>query len=228
MDILIGNVSLDTTFPGFFLFGILAGLCPCNSVLCLALMGYVTGDNKAERRFHDAILLTLPFGLGTLLVITLLGGIAAFLGKSIVLFDERIAYALGGMVLFLMAIQLFGIYHLPVKKIFMSLRLPPSTTPLGTFLLGLSFGAITMGRVAPMLFAVLAVAAVSGSVAYGLTISLLFGTGMVLPLVIISSIGGAAGKTIRTKLEEKGVLIDRALGIILILASIYFFYLALK
>ncbi len=78
----------------------------------------------------------------------------------------------------------------------MSLRLPTSNTPAGTFLLGLSFGAITMGRVAPMLFAVLAVA--------------------------------AAGKTIRIKLEEKGVLIDRALGITLILASVYFFYLALK
>ncbi len=219
-------MALDTTFPGFFLFGILAGLCPCNSVLCLALMGYVTGDSKEERRVRDALLLTLPFGLGTLLVIVPLGGFAAYLGKTVVLMDEKIAYALGGFVLFLMALQLFGAYRLPVKKIFRCLRLPPSNTPAGTFLLGLSFGAITMGRVAPMLFAVLAVAAVSGSVAYGLTISLLFGTGMVLPLVIISSIGGAAGKTIRKKLEEKGVLIDRALGIILILASVYFFYLA--
>jgi cytochrome c biogenesis protein CcdA len=99
--------------------------------------------------------------------------------------DEKIAYALGGFVLLIMALQFFGAYHLPVKKVFRSLRLPPSTTPIGTFLLGLSFGAITMGRVAPMLFAVLAMAAVSGSVIYGLTISLLFGTGMVLPLVII-------------------------------------------
>ena len=79
-----------------------------------------------------------------------------------------------------------------------------------------------------MLFAVLAVAAVSGSVIYGITISLLFGTGMVLPLVIISSIGGAAGKTIRIKLEEKGVLIDRLLGITLVLVAIYFFFLALN
>ncbi len=142
VDILIGNVTLDTTFPGFFIFGVLAGLCPCNSVLCLALMGYVTGENKAERNVRDALLLTLPFGLGTLLVIVPLGGIVAFLGRSVVLFDERIAYALGSLVLLLMALQFFGAYHLPVKKVFRSLRLPPSTTPLGTFLLGLSFGAL--------------------------------------------------------------------------------------
>lgn len=221
-------MALDTTFPGFFLFGILAGLCPCNSVLCLALMGYVTGDDKKERRVRDALLLTLPFGLGTLLVIVFLGAIAAYLGRSVVLMDEKIAYALGGFVVLLMALQFFGAYHLPVKKVFRTLRLPPSTTPAGTFLLGLSFGAITMGRVAPMLFAVLAVAAVSGSVIYGITISLLFGTGMVLPLVIISSIGGTAGKTIRIKLEEKGVLIDRLLGITLVLVAIYFFFLALN
>ena len=94
-----------------------------------------------------------------------------------------------------MSLQFFGAYHLPVKKVFRSLRLPPSTTPLGTFLLGLSFGAITMGRVAPMLFAILAM---------------------------------AAGKAIRAKLEEKGVLIDRLLGIILVLVAIYFFFLTLN
>lgn len=135
-------MALDPTFWGFLVFGILAGLCPCNSVLCLALMGYVTGENKEERNVRDALLLTLPFGLGTLLVIVPLGGIVAFLGRSVVLFDERIAYALGSLVLLLMALQFFGAYHLPVKKVFRSLRLPSSTTPLGTFLLGLSFGAL--------------------------------------------------------------------------------------
>jgi cytochrome c-type biogenesis protein len=221
-------MALDPTYWGFFIFGILAGLCPCNSVLCLALLGYVTGENARQRAFWDALKLTLPFGIGTLMVIVPLGGITGYLGKRVVLFDERIAYALGSIVLLLMALQLFGAYHLPVKKVFRRLRLPPSTTSLGTFLLGISFGAITMGRVAPMLFAVLAVVAVSGSVAYGLMVSFLFGTGMVLPLVVLSSIGGTAGKAIRAKLEEKGVLIDWMLGIILVLAAIYFFYLALK
>ncbi len=140
-------MALDPTFWGFLVFGILAGLCPCNSMLCLALMGYVTGENKEERNVRDALLLTLPFGLGTLLVIVPLGGIVAFLGRSVVLFDERIAYALGSLV---------------------------------------------------------------------------------LPLVIISSIGGTAGKAIRAELNEKGGMIDRVLGTILILASIYFFYLSLK
>lgn len=218
--------SLDPTYWGFFVFGILAGLCPCNSVLCLALIGYVTGDTATQRPVIDALKLTLPFGLGTLLVLTPLGGISAYLGKNVFMFSASLAYALGGAIMLLMALQLFGAYHLPVQEIFKRLRLSIIITPIGTFLLGLSFGAITVGRVAPMLFAVLAVASVSGSITYGLTISFLFGAGMMLPLVVISSIGGATGKAIRGKLKDSGVWLDRFLGVIMLLASGYFFYLA--
>ena len=220
--------SPDPTCWGFFLFGILAGLCPCNSVLCLALIGYVTGDMATQRPLWDALKLTLPFGIGTLLVITPLGGIFAYLGKSVVLFNASLAYALGGTVMIIMALGLFGLYHLPVKRIFKHLRLPASLTPSGTLMLGLSFGAITVGRVAPMLFAVLAVAALSGSVLYGITISFFFSAGMMLPLVLISSIGGAAGKAVRRKLKDGGIWLDRLLGVILMLAAGYYFYLALK
>ena len=220
--------TLDPTYWGFFIFGILAGLCPCNSVLCLALIGYVTGDTSIERPILDILKLTLPFGIGTLLSITPLGAVSAYLGKNMVVFDQHIAYMLAGSIILMMAFGFFGVYKFPVKKIFNRLRLPSSFTPFGTFLLGLSFGAITIGRVAPMLFAVLAVAAVSGSVVYGLTISFLFAAGMMLPLVIISSIGGATGKTIRVKLKDKGIWLDRFLGLILIFAAIYFFYLAFK
>ncbi|HEY9206033.1 MAG TPA: cytochrome c biogenesis protein CcdA [Candidatus Methanoperedens sp.] len=171
---------------------------------------------------------TLPFGIGTLLVITPLGGIFAYLGKSVVLFNASLAYALGGTVMIIMALGLFGLYHLPVKRIFKHLRLPASLTPFGTLMLGLSFGAITVGRVAPMLFAVLAVAALSGSVLYGITISFFFSAGMMLPLVLISSIGGAAGKAVRRKLKDGGIWLDRLLGVILMLTAGYYFYQAMK
>lgn len=218
----------DPTYWGFFVFGILAGLCPCNTVLCLALIGSVAGDGAVRYPFRESLKLTLPFGMGTLLILAPLGGIVAYIGKSVVSFSPSFAYTLSGTVMLIMALQLFGIYHLPVRDIFMRLRLPASFTPSGTFLLGLSFGAITIGRVAPMLFAVLSVAALSGSVAYGVTISFLFGIGMMLPLVIISSIGGATGKTVRGKLKDGGIWLDRILGMIMVFAAGYFFYNAMK
>jgi cytochrome c-type biogenesis protein len=220
--------TLDPTYWGFFMFGILAGLCPCNTVLCLVLIGSVAGDSVVQYPLRNSLKLTLPFGIGTLLILAPLGGIVAYIGKSVILINASVAYVFGGAVMLIMASQLFGVYRLPVRDIFMRLRLSASSTPLGTFLLGISFGAITIGRVAPMLFAVLAVAALSGSVAYGITISFLFGAGMMLPLVIISSIGGATGKAIRGKLKDGGIWLDRVLGIIMVLAAGYFFYLSMK
>ena len=49
-----------------------------------------------------------------------------------------------------------------------------------------------------------------------------------LPLVIISSISGATGKTVRGKLKDGGIWLDRILGIIMFLAAGYFFDMAMK
>ena len=32
----------DPSLAGIFIFGLLAGICPCNSVICLGLIGYLT------------------------------------------------------------------------------------------------------------------------------------------------------------------------------------------
>jgi len=101
-------VTPDPTYWGFFVFGILAGLCPCNTVLCLALIGSVAGDGAVRYPLRDSLKLTLPFGIGTLLVLAPLGGIVAYIGKSVILFNASFAYASSGAVMLIMALQLFG------------------------------------------------------------------------------------------------------------------------
>lgn len=34
---------IDPSVPGVFFFGLVVGVCPCNSVPCLGLIGYLTG-----------------------------------------------------------------------------------------------------------------------------------------------------------------------------------------
>jgi len=34
--------TFDPSVLGIFIFGLIAGICPCNSVLCLGLIGYLT------------------------------------------------------------------------------------------------------------------------------------------------------------------------------------------
>ena len=72
--------AFDPSITGIFIFGLIAGICPCNSVLCLGLIGYLT-SGKTDLTFKNILRLTLAFSAGTILILLPLGVIAAFIGK---------------------------------------------------------------------------------------------------------------------------------------------------
>ncbi|MEN6397015.1 MAG: cytochrome c biogenesis protein CcdA, partial [Methanoregula sp.] len=184
--------AFDPSLLGIFIFGLIAGICPCNSVLCLGLIGYLTSGNT-QLSFANILKLTLAFCAGTILVLLPLGAIAGFLGRYLLFLNSTIAWSLGGILLILMGLQLLHLYKPPIKSIFSRLRAPVSYTVTGAFLLGLSFGAITLGRGAPMLIVVLTYIALYQTVTQGLVTILIYGIGMSIPLIVISSVGGAVG-----------------------------------
>jgi len=215
----------DPTLPGIFVFGLLAGICPCNSVLCLGLIGYLT---SGETRLSAAniLKLTLAFSFGTIIALLPLGVAAGFIGKYILFLNSTIAWSIGGLLLILMGLQLLHIYKPPIKSIFRFLRAPVSYTAAGAFILGLSFGAITIGRGAPMLIIVLTYIALYQGMAEGFITILFYGTGLSIPLMIISSAGGAAGKMLKEKARLSGEVFDRIIGCSIILIGIFFIYIA--
>jgi cytochrome c biogenesis protein CcdA len=97
---------------------------------------------------------------------------------------------------------------------------------VGAFLLGLSFGAITIGRGAPMLIVVLTYIALSQTMVQGFFTMLIYGAGLSIPLIVISSIGGAIGKRIKECSQVSGDLADRIIGIAIVAIGVYFLYLA--
>jgi len=111
-----------------------------------------------------------------------------------------------------MGFQLLHLYKPPIKSIFSKLRAPVSYTVTGAFLLGLSFGAITIGRGAPMLIVVLTYIALYQTAAQGVLTILVYAIGMSIPLIVISSVGGAVGKKIKEKANVSGELADRVIG----------------
>ncbi|MFA6364195.1 cytochrome c biogenesis CcdA family protein [Methanoregula sp.] len=215
----------DPSLLGIFIFGLIAGICPCNSVLCLGLIGYLTSGNT-QLSISNILKLTLAFCAGTILVLLPLGVVAGFLGKYLLFLNSTIAWSLGGILLILMGLQLLHIYKPPIKSIFSRLRAPVSYTVTGAFLLGLSFGAITIGRGAPMLIVVLTYIALSQTAVQGVFTILVYAIGMSIPLIVISSAGGAVGKKIKEKANVSGELADRVIGIAIIAIGVYFLYLA--
>lgn len=219
--------TFDPSVPGIFIFGLIAGICPCNSVLCLGLIGYLTSGNTHLSLFN-ILKLTLAFCIGTVLVLLPLGIIAGLIGRYLLFINSMIAWAIGGILLILMGLQLLKIYKPPVRSIFNFLKVPMSYTVTGAFLLGLSFGAITVGRGAPMLLVVLTYIALYQTAVEGFFTMLVYAVGLSIPLILVSSLGGALGKRIRDKARMSGEVFDRIIGVIIVLIGIYFLYLAFQ
>ena len=219
--------TLDPSIPGIFIFGLIAGICPCNSVLCLGLIGYLTSGNT--RLSPTGILkLTVSFCTGTVLMLLPLGVIAGFIGKYLLFLNNTVAWALGGILMILMGLQLLQVYKPPIRSIFNFFRVPVSYSVTGAFLLGLSFGAITIGRGAPMLLIVLTYIALYQTAVQGLFTMLVYGVGLSIPLIVISSLGGALGKQIRDKVRVSGEVFDKVIGVVIVLIGIYFLFLAFQ
>jgi cytochrome c biogenesis protein CcdA len=219
--------AFDPSVLGIFIFGLIAGICPCNSVLCLGLIGYLTSGNT-HLSLPNILKLTIAFCIGTVIVLLPLGFIAGYIGKYLLFLSSSIAWTIGGVLLILMGLQLLHVYKPPIRSIFNFFKVPISYTVTGAFLLGLSFGAITIGRGAPMLLIVLTYIALSQTALQGVFTMLVYAVGLSIPLIIISSAGGAVGKQIKDKARLSGEVFDRIIGVLIIIIGIYFLYLAFQ
>ncbi len=215
----------DPSVLGVFVFGLVAGICPCNSVLCLGLIGYLT-SGKTDLTLAGILRLTIAFSFGTILVLLPLGVIAGYLGEYLLFLDETIAWAIGGVLMILMGLQLLHAYKPPIRRIFNFFRAPISYSVTGAFLLGLSFGAITVGRGAPMLLIVLTYIALYQTAIEGLFTIFVYAVGLSIPLIVLSSVGGAVGKKVKEKARMSGEAIDRFVGVAIVLLGVYFLTLA--
>ena len=219
--------TFDPSILGIFIFGLIAGICPCNSVLCLGLIGYLTsGETKLS--LYNILKLTISFCIGTVIVLLPLGFIAGYIGKYLLFVSSSMAWALGGVLLVLMGLQLLHLYKPPIKSIFHFFKVPISYTVTGAFLLGLSFGAITVGRGAPMLLIVLTYIALYQTAVQGIFTMLIYAVGLSIPLIAISSLGGALGKQLKEKARISGEMFDRVIGVLIVGIGIYFLYLAFQ
>lgn len=219
--------TFDPSILGIFIFGLIAGICPCNSVLCLGLIGYLT-SGTTNLSFSNILKLTIAFCVGTVIVLLPLGVIAGFIGRYLLFLNSTIAWSVGGILLIVMGFQLLHLYKPPIRRIFNFFRLSKSYTVAGAFFIGLSFGAITIGRGAPMLLIVLTYIALYQTAFQGFLTMLVYAIGLSIPLIVISSIGGTLGKKIKDYSRISGDVFDRVIGVGIIIIGFYFLYLAFQ
>ena len=163
-------------YGGAFLGGMAAILSPCAALLLPAFFAYAFGDDRARLLGRTGL-----FYLGLLLALVPLGLGAGALGSLVTVHRDALALV-GGVVLIA-----FGL----VQALGVSFRVPgverrgDPRGRIGAVLLGATYG-LAGACTGPLLGAVLTVAAVGGSPAYGAVLLAFFALGMVVPLLVLA------------------------------------------
>jgi cytochrome c biogenesis protein CcdA len=77
-----------------------------------------------------------------------------------------------------------------------------------------------------MLLVVLTYIALYQTAVEGFFTILVYAVGLSLPLIAISSLGGALGKKVKERARVSGEVFDRVVGVAIIAIGVYFLYLA--
>jgi cytochrome c-type biogenesis protein len=180
------------SFPAAFLAGLLSFFSPCVLPLIPAYFTFITGYSLEELTEGNieirkkVILSTISFVLGFSVVFILMGGSASYLGGLIYKYKNLIRIIGGGLIIIL-GIHLTGVFR--IRSLEFEKRIQIQKKPLhflGTFIVGMAFGAGWSPCIGPLLGSILIVAGSQETVAQGMVLLGVYSAGLALPFVIIS------------------------------------------
>ena len=200
--------------------GIATSLTPCVFPLIPIIIA-VVGIEPGKTGRLKGLGLSSVYVAGIVLVYAVLGGVAGFLGETVII-DPRTAWVrlLGALVLVLLAAAMFGLYDIQLPSWLTSrLSRRPSGGILGAFLAGVASALLATTCVAAPLLAALGYAATTQSVSTGMLLGGSFALGMGLLLIVV---GAFAGLVQRLASGQWMVTVKQAMGMVLVGSAIYF------
>lgn len=221
-------------YVGAFLGGVLSFLSPCVLPLIPSYVSYITGVSFEDFRSGEAafirrvtILNSSAFVLGFSTVFILMGVSSSYVGSMLAFYYDQIRIV-GGII-----IILFGLYIMGVLKLnFLASdrRIHLKSKPrgfLGSFIVGLTFGAGWTPCIGPILGSILFIAGTSGSVMYGFKLLLVYSAGLAVPFLVTSlamttflSHFSGIQKYMRAIMVLSGILLI-SFGVILLTDKVY-------
>ena len=200
--------------------GVLTSFTPCALSSIPLVIAYV-GSARVEPK--KAVKLSLVFALGSAVTFTALGAVAASIGYVIGV-GAKWWYLVLGALMVLMALQTWGIINLVPSTYLVGRN--KRRGYLGALFTGILGGLFSSPCATPVLIALLAVAASSGSLLRGTLLLLLYGIGHGALAVLAGSSIGAVNRLVQS--ERYGALsrgLQIALGALILLIGLYLFYL---
>ncbi len=196
-------ITQTVSYYAAFIAGVLSFFSPCVLPLIPAYFSFITGfsleelTDAEENTRKKVILSTLAYVLGFSAVFILMGASASFMGSLMKQYGNAIRLT-GGHVIILFGSHLTGIIE--IKGLYFEKRIHPQKKPLhflGTFLVGMAFGAGWSPCIGPMLGSILILAGNQQTVSQGIILLALYSLGMAIPFIIISFFINAFLKFIR-------------------------------
>jgi cytochrome c-type biogenesis protein len=219
------SVTSPVGFALVALVGLLMGVAPSSLPIASVVGGYVAGQSgdQGTRKRMLGLWLSAGFVLGLATIDLAIGVLFGFLGFSVI---RVLAGSLAITNLVLAA--LLGVLGLALlRKIHFAIPvLRPTPRPVDSFraayFLGIPFGLSVCPACTPMVLPILGAAAVSGTPWLGGVLLLIFGLARGIPLLFV----GAAADKIKTmpRLTLWVPKIERASGVVLLIAGLYFLY----
>lgn len=183
--------------PLAFIGGVLASVSPCILALLPVNLSYI-GTLKIKSRW-DALIKAGLFVLGAVTILSLFGLVSSFAGAVMV--DYR-GYINGivGLIMALMGLWLIGVIKLPLPE--MDMKIPLA----GPYGVGLTFALVSSPCASPVLFAVLAAAAATGSQVLGTLTMVSYALGYTILIFLASLFTGLAKQSNQLLKHSEGII----------------------
>ena len=199
--------------PLAFIGGILASVSPCILALLPVNLSYI-GTLKINSRW-DAFSKAGLFVLGAVTILSLFGLVSSFAGAVMVDYRGYINIVVG-VIMAVMGLWLMGVVQLPLPQ--MNVNLPQA----GPYGVGLTFALVSSPCASPVLFAVLAAAAATGSQVLGTLTMVSYALGYTLLIFLASLFTGLAKQSNQLLKHSEGII--RFGSVALIMTGAYYLF----
>jgi cytochrome c-type biogenesis protein len=181
------------TYPAAFIAGILSFFSPCILPLIPGYFTFITGyslDDLTGGAIHgirkQVFISTIAFVFGFSVVFILLGASASFVGNVLFRYRDGIRI-IGGLLIVIFGIHLTGLVRIPLLDFEKRIQLERKPIHfLGTFVVGMAFGAGWSPCIGPLLGSILVIAGGKETVQEGMVLLGIYSAGLAVPFVIIS------------------------------------------
>lgn len=190
----------DISMTMAFFAGVVSFLSPCILPMIPAYILYITGSSVTAPSKGLALRRTLLFVLGFTIIFVTMGSSVGFIGDLLVRYRIWVT-RISGLFIIFFGLVMAGMIPLDLSKLSLGKKTyGKGNSPLGAFLLGVSFAAAWTPCFGPVLGAILMMAS-QGGVDRGFYLLLVYSLGMGLPFVLtalfIDAFGGFLAKAER-------------------------------